>query len=319
MRLFLFSLFFLFSLSFNIYADSIITGAGSSFIAPIMYEWSASYHKETDVKINYQSIGSGAGIKQIENKIVSFGATDMPLKQEDLLKYDLIQFPLASGAIVMVTNIPGITSGQLVLDAKTIAQIYNGEIKKWNDDRIRSLNPKLNLPKLLITVIYRSDGSGTTFNFTSYLDKSASDTWKSGSGTSIAWSKNIIGVGGNGNEGVTSLVKRAIGSIGYVEYAYALQNNLNWSSAKNGVKTVVPETKNWPIMATTYMLMQKKQTDKKSTRELLNFFHFAYTKGAKQAQMLHYQTPSEKDYKEIEKQWTHDIRLLKDNSQIWNN
>lgn len=308
----------LLSLTFEIYADSTITGAGSSFIAPVMYEWSAAYHKKTSSKINYQSIGSGAGIKQIENKIVSFGATDMPLKEDDLRKYDLTQFPLIRGAIVMVFNVPGVRSGQLILDAKAIAKIYTGEIKKWDDPQIKSLNPNLKLPKLLVTVIYRADGSGTTYNFTSYLQKEAPDVWKSGSGTSVQWSRSMIGVGGNGNEGVTSLVKRAPGSIGYVEYTYAVQNKLNLSAIKTPVGRVEHSGSDlWPITATTYIVMQKKQMDKKIGTELLNFFHYVYTDGAQQAKDLHYSPLPEKIYQDIEKKWSHDIRWLKDNSALW--
>lgn len=297
-------------LSVELYAaDPVITGAGSSFVAPLMYKWSTSYHSKTKARINYQSIGSGAGIKQIKSDIVQFGATDIPLEKEELQKAGLIQFPLASGSIVMAFNLSDIPSEQLILDAKTIAQIYSGEIKKWNDERIQALNPKLKLPKLLITVVHRADGSGTTYNFTSYLQRDASDMWTHGVGPAVAWPANIIGIGGTGNEGITSLVKRAPGAIGYVEYSYALANGLKWARIKTGAKLAQPEEKEWPLTATTYVLMKKVQKDKKATQEMLKFFHYAYDQGAVFATQLHYQIPSTKKILEIEKQWSDEFQL----------
>ncbi|APJ03804.1 phosphate ABC transporter substrate-binding protein PstS [Silvanigrella aquatica] len=226
--------------SYSSFASDLITGAGSSFIAPVLYKWSAAYNADKGIKINYQSIGSGAGLKQIEAKIVDFGASDMPLKSEELEQKGLMQFPAIIGGIVPVVNIEGVSHGQLILNAKLIAEIYTGEIKNWNDKRIAELNPTLKLPSKNITVVYRSDSSGTTFNFTHYLEKAGSQVWKAGTGTAVAWPKGIMGVGGKGNEGVTSMVKRASGSIGYVEYAYALQNKLAWTRLQNADGKVVP-------------------------------------------------------------------------------
>jgi phosphate transport system substrate-binding protein len=221
-------------------ASDLITGAGSSFIAPVIYKWSAAYYKETDSKINYQSIGSGAGIKQIENKIVDFGATDMPLTAKELDDKGLIQFPAIIGGIVIITNIAGVSQGQLILDAKTIAEIYSGQIKNWNDKRIAHLNPGLSLPDKKIIVVYRSDASGTTFNFTYYLNNASKSSWEIGFGANVSWPTGITGFGGKGNEGVTNLVKLTAGSIGYVEYSYAMQNKLAWSRMHNAEGNVVP-------------------------------------------------------------------------------
>lgn len=355
MRLLLF-IALLLGFTFNISAAPTITGAGSSFIAPIMYEWASNYNKETKVKINFQSIGSGAGVKQIESKIVDFGATDMPLKNEELQKHDLIQFPLVIGGIVLVTNIPNVKPGELILDARTTAMIYSGEIKKWDDKRLADLNPHLKLPSSRITVVYRADGSGTTFNFTSYLQNASEGIWKAGSGASISWPRGIIGVGGNGNEGVTSLIKRAVGSIGYVEYSYALQNKLSWSRMKNSAGTVVPlANKNedmatafsralqsaaanaqwekspamdilllnqpgkesWPLTASTFVVMYKKQKDKKTASDLLHFFDFAYTKGAVMARKLNYVPMPQKTVQFIENMWAKHIKSSQDNSTLW--
>ncbi len=231
-----------FAIAVNYFAEAseLITGAGSSFIAPVLYKWSSIYNTQTGIKINYQSTGSGAGLKQIEAKIVDFGASDMPLKESELKLKGLIQFPAIIGGIVMVTNLNGISEGQLVLNAKTIAEIYSGQIKNWNDKRIANLNPGLTLPDKSIIVVYRSDSSGTTFNFTYYLEKASFGVWKAGTGTAVSWPKGITGVGGKGNEGITSMLKRAPGSIGYVEYAYALQNKLAWSRLQNADGKVVP-------------------------------------------------------------------------------
>ncbi|WP_158997992.1 phosphate ABC transporter substrate-binding protein PstS [Pigmentibacter ruber] len=222
------------------FASDLVTGAGSSFIAPVLYKWSANYNTEFGTKINYQSTGSGAGIKQIEGNVVDFGASDMPLKPTELEAKGLFQFPAIIGGIVMVTNIPGVGQGQLILDAKVIAEIYNGTIKFWNDPKILALNPNLTLPKKNILVVYRSDASGTTFNFTYFLDKAGMGAWKVGVGTAVSWPSGVMGVGGKGNEGITTMVKRAPGSIGYVEYAYAMQNKLSWARMINADGKVVP-------------------------------------------------------------------------------
>jgi phosphate transport system substrate-binding protein len=222
-------------------AADLITGAGSSFIAPVLYKWSFDYYEQNKVKINYQSTGSGAGLKQVEGKIVDFGASDKPLSVEELEEKGLFQFPAIMGGIVLVTNIPGISQGQLILDGPTIAQIYSGRIKKWDDENLAALNPHLKLPHKNITVVYRSDASGTTFNFTSFLEKSSQGNWKAGSGTAISWPSGATGVGAKGNEGITTMIKRASGSLGYVEYAYALQNKLAWTRLKNSRFQVVPQ------------------------------------------------------------------------------
>jgi phosphate transport system substrate-binding protein len=232
---------FAFAVSYVAEASDLITGAGSSFIAPVLYKWSSAYNTQTGIKINYQSTGSGAGLKQIEAKIVDFGASDMPLKVSELEAKGLMQFPAIIGGIVIVTNLNGISQGQLILNAKTIAEIYSGQIKNWSDKRIADLNPGLTLPNKNITVVYRSDASGTTFNFTYFLEKAGAGIWHAGTGTAVSWPKGITGVGGKGNEGITSMVKRVPGSIGYVEYAYALQNKMSWSRLQNVDGKVVPE------------------------------------------------------------------------------
>ncbi|HEY5129772.1 MAG TPA: phosphate ABC transporter substrate-binding protein PstS, partial [Bradyrhizobium sp.] len=203
-----------------------ITGAGSTFIYPVLSKWADAYKKESGSGVNYQSIGSGAGIKQIQAKTVTFGATDMPLKVEQLEKDGLVQWPMVMGAIVPVINLEGVKPGDMVLDGETLANIYLGKITKWDDPAIAKLNPKLKLPSDAITVVRRSDGSGTTFNFTDYLSKVSAE-WKTkvGSGTAVEWP---AGVGAKGNEGVSGNVGQTRDSIGYVEYAYAKQNKLTY-------------------------------------------------------------------------------------------
>jgi len=205
-----------------------ITGAGATFPFPVYSKWADAYKKETGTALNYQSIGSGAGIKQIQAKTVTFGATDMPLKPEQLEKDGLVQWPMVMGAIVPVVNLEGIKPGELVFDGATLASVYLGKITKWDDPSIAKLNPKLKLPSAAIAVVRRSDGSGTTFNFTDYLSK-ANDEWKTkvGSGTAVEWP---TGVGAKGNEGVAGNVSQTKNSIGYVEYAYAKQNNLTYAA-----------------------------------------------------------------------------------------
>lgn len=342
-------------------ASELVTGAGSSFIAPVLYKWSSLYHTETGVKINYQSTGSGAGLKQVEARIVDFGASDMPLKKEELDQKGLIQFPAIIGGIVIIVNLNGISQGQLILDAKTIAEIYSGQIKNWSDKRIAELNPGLTLPNKNITVIYRSDASGTTFNFTDYLNKASAGIWKSGIGTAVSWPKGLTGVGGKGNEGVTAMVRRAPASIGYVEYTYAFQNKLAWTRLRNSEGKVVPEipadslqdaekvsaafkasfqaaalnadwekspglhllltdqkgAASWPITASTFILMHKKQTDTKIAKEVLKFFSFAFSKGAASALSLDYIPIPEKLYNIIEKKWETEIVSKDNNTHVW--
>ena len=266
-----------------------ITGAGSTFIYPVLSKWADAYKKESGNGVNYQSIGSGAGIKQIQAKTVTFGATDMPLTVAQLDKDGLAQWPMIMGAIVPVVNIEGVKAGDMALDGETLAKIYLGTITKWDDPAIKKLNPKLKLPSAAIAVVHRSDGSGTTFNFSDYLSKVSAD-WKSkiGSGTTVEWP---VGVGAKGNEGVSGNVGQTKNAIGYVEYAYAKQNKLTYTTMVNKAgKTVEPTDegfkaaaanadwthapgyyliltdqpgdKSWPIVASTFVLMHKEPTDK---------------------------------------------------------
>ena len=290
-----------------------ITGAGATFPFPIYSKWADAYKKETGNGLNYQSIGSGAGIKQIQAKTVTFGATDAPLKKEDLDKSGLVQWPMVMGEIVPVVNIDGIKPGEIVLDGKTLADIYLGNVKKWDDDAIKKLNPKVSLPSTAITVVRRSDGSGTTFNFTDYLAKASSD-WQSkiGSGQAVEWP---VGVGARGNDGVAGNVAQTKNSIGYVEYAYAKQNKLTYTGMVNKagkhvqptieafqaaaanadwahspgyyqILTDQPGDKSWPITAATFILMYKDPADKAASSEALKFFSWSYDKGGKMAEEL---------------------------------
>lgn len=292
-----------------------ITGAGATFPYPVYAKWAEAYKAETGVNLNYQSIGSGGGIKQIKAKTVDFGASDKPLKPEELQKSGLVQFPTIMGGVVPVLNVPGIQAGTLKLDGPTLAAIYLGQIKKWNDPKIAALNPGLKLPNLPITVVHRSDGSGTTFIFTNYLSK-VSPAWKEkvGNDASVSWP---AGVGGKGNEGVASYVARIKGAIGYVEYAYALQNKMNYALLKNRdgnyvrpdaetfqaaaagadwanapgmyeILTDEPGAKSWPITGASFILMHKSQDDAAQAGEVLKFFDWAYQKGDKIAQDLDY-------------------------------
>jgi phosphate transport system substrate-binding protein len=292
-----------------------ISGAGATFPYPIYAKWAEAYAAKTGLKMNYQSIGSGGGIAQINAKTVDFGASDMPLKPEELDKNGLTQFPPVIGGEVLVVNLPGIEAGQMTLDGPTIAKIYLGEITKWNDPAIAKLNPGLKLPNTAIAVVHRSDGSGTTFIFTDYLSK-VSPEWKEkvGSGTSVEWP---VGIGGKGNEGVAALTARTAGAIGYVEYAYALQNklvhtklvnhdgvtlepgskvfqaaaaNADWKSAPGFylILTDQPGKESWPITGATFILMHKKQDHPDRAKEVLNFFDWAYKNGGQLAESLDY-------------------------------
>jgi len=312
-----------------------ITGAGSTFIFPVLSKWADAYKKESGADVNYQSIGSGAGIKQIQAKTVTFGATDAPLKADQLEKDGFAQWPMIMGAIVPVVNIDGIKPGDMVLDGDTLAKIYLGTITKWDDAAIKKLNPKLELPSAAISVVHRADGSGTTFNFTDYLSKVSAD-WKSkvGSGTAVEWP---VGVGAKGNEGVSGNVGQAKNTIGYVEYAYAKQNKLTYTALVNKAgKTVQPATeafqaaasnadwanapgyyliltdqpgdKSWPIVASTFILMHKDATDKAASQEAIKFFKFAFSKGDKMAEELDYIPMPDAVVKLIEKTWAADIK-----------
>jgi phosphate transport system substrate-binding protein len=312
-----------------------ITGAGSTFIFPVLSKWADAYKKEAGSSVNYQSIGSGAGIKQIQAKTVTFGATDAPLKSDQLEKDGFAQWPMIMGAIVPVVNIDGVKAGDMVLDGDTLAKIYLGTITKWDDAAIKKLNPKLNLPSAAISVVHRADGSGTTFNFTDYLSKVSAD-WKSkvGSGTAVEWP---VGVGAKGNEGVSGNIGQAKNTIGYVEYAYAKQNKLSYTGLVNKAgKTVQPTNaafqaaasnadwanapgyyliltdqpgdKSWPIVASTFILMHKDAADKAASQEAIKFFKFAFAKGDKMAEELDYIPMPESVVKLIEKTWSAEIK-----------
>ena len=306
-----------------------VTGAGASFPAPVYSKWAAAYNKETGNKINYQSIGSGGGIKQITAKTVDFGASDAPLKPEVLEKDGLMQFPTVIGGVVPVVNLPGITPGQLKLDGDTLANIYLGKITKWNDKAIAALNPGLTLPEQDIAVVRRADGSGTSFIFTNYLSK-VSTEWqtKVGEGTAVQWP---VGLGGKGNEGVSAFVQRLPGAIGYVEYAYAKQNKLTFTQLKNkdGVYLMPSDdtfkaasadadwTKNafyeiltnqagkqaWPITGATFILMHKVQANAQKASEVLSFFNWAYVKGDAMATEIDYVPLPDATIKLIQAEW----------------
>ncbi len=292
-----------------------ISGAGATFPYPIYAKWAAAYAEKTGIRVNYQSIGSGGGIAQINARTVDFGASDMPLKPEVLEKDGLTQFPPVIGGEVMVVNLPGIKPGQMTLDGPTIAGIYLGTITKWDDPAIAKLNPGLKLPSVAIAVVHRSDGSGTTFIFTNYLSK-VSPEWKQkvGEGTAVEWP---AGLGGKGNEGVSAIASRTIGGIGYVEFAYALQNKLthtkvinsegvalepsievfqaaaahaDWQSAPGFylILTNQPGKDTWPITGATFILMHKQQTNPERAKQVLDFFAWAYKNGADMAKSLQY-------------------------------
>jgi phosphate transport system substrate-binding protein len=292
-----------------------ISGAGATFPYPIYAKWADAYKKDTGNGLNYQSIGSGGGIKQIEANTVTFGASDKPLEQKELDANGLIQFPMIIGGIVPVVNIEGVAPGELVLDGLTLANIFQGKITKWNDPAIVKLNAKAKLPDAAIAVVHRSDGSGTTFNFTNYLSKVSPD-WKEkvGSDAAVEWP---TGIGAKGNEGVANNVAQTKGSIGYVEYAYAKQNKLTHASMMNhDGKTVAPETKSfqaaaasadwksvpgygviltdqpgaatWPITAASFILMHTVPQDAAASADALKFFDWAYKNGVKMAEELDY-------------------------------
>jgi phosphate transport system substrate-binding protein len=292
-----------------------ITGAGATFPYPIYAKWADAYKKQTGIGLNYQSIGSGGGIKQITAKTVDFGASDMPMPPEDLQKNGLMQFPAVMGGVVPVYNITGLTSGQITLTGAQLADIYIGKIKKWNDPALQASNKGVNLPDQAISVVHRSDGSGTTFIFANYLSKVSAE-WKEkvGQGTSVEWP---VGVGGKGNEGVAAYVGRINGSIGYVEYAYAKQNKLAAAKMVNrDGATVTPEDdsfkaaaagadwKNapgmallltdqpgkgaWPMTGATFILMHTTQAKPETAREVLKFFDWAYANGSQMAAELDY-------------------------------
>jgi len=303
------------SLGFAGTANAAATGAGSSFVYPVLSRWAADFKKAGGDEINYQSVGSGAGIAQIKAGTVDFGATDKPLPPEELAASGLVQFPVVVGGIVPVVNLPGLRPGQLRLTGPVLAGIFAGQYKKWNDPAIAKLNPGLHIPPTDISVVHRSDGSGTTFNFTHYLSQ-VSGGWQKqiGEGTTVNWP---TGVGGKGNEGVANYVRQIKGGIGYVEYAYALQNKMShavvqnkagryvqpnaqtfsaaagtvdWARAKDFylLMTNAPGANAWPIAATTWVLMYKQPKNPANSVAARKFFNWSLTKGQKQAVALDY-------------------------------
>jgi phosphate transport system substrate-binding protein len=321
-----------------------ISGAGATFPYPIYAKWADAYKKETGVGLNYQSIGSGGGIKQIIANTVTFGASDKPLKGEDLEKDGLVQFPTVMGGIVPVVNLDGIKPGEIVLDGATIAKIYLGDITAWNDPAIVKLNPDVKLPSDAIAVVSRSDGSGTTFVWTNYLSKTSADfKSKIGSNTSVQFP---VGIGAKGNEGVANNVMQTKGAIGYVEYAYAKQNKLSytkmvnkdgktvapvitafqaaaagadWSSAPGMgvVLTDEPGAESWPITNPTFILMHKKAKDAAAAKEALKFFEWAYANGDKSAEELDYVPLPDSVVAQIKKSWAEIVG--EDNKPILSN
>jgi phosphate transport system substrate-binding protein len=312
-----------------------ITGAGATFPYPIYAKWAEAYRAETGIGMNYQSIGSGGGIKQITAKTVDFGASDMPLKPEELDRNGLMQFPTVIGGVVPVVNVAGIGAGALKLDGVTLAGIYLGKITKWNDPALAALNKEIKLPDSKITVVHRSDGSGTTFIFTNYLAKVSAD-WKSavGEGPAVSWK---TGTGGKGNEGVASYVQRIKNSIGYVEYAYALQNKMNtvqlknreglfvkaeddsfkaaaagaaWDRVPGFYKILTDEAgkESWPISGATFVLMRKVQEKPDTGKEVLKFFDWAYASGGRLAADLAYVPLPESLVKLIRAAWKAQIK-----------
>ncbi|HET7316414.1 MAG TPA: phosphate ABC transporter substrate-binding protein PstS [Sphingomicrobium sp.] len=292
-----------------------ITGAGSTFVYPVLSAWASDYAAKTGTKVNYQSIGSGGGIAQVKAGTVNFGATDQPLESAELAQSKLAQFPVVIGGIVPVVNLTGIEPGKLRLTGPVLADIFLGKVTKWDDPAIVSINPGVNLPDKAIAVVHRSDGSGTTFNFTHYLSQ-VSPAWKSGpgEGKTVAWA---TGVGGKGNEGVAAYVKQLPNSIGYVEYAYVLQNGMNyaslqnaagnfvapsaetfsnaaqsadWSSAQdfNLVMTNAPGAQAYPITASVFILMPTTPQEPIKSKAAIEFFRYALTQGQAQANKLDY-------------------------------
>ena len=311
-----------------------ISGAGATFPFPIYAKWADAYKTETGIGLNYQSIGSGGGIKQIENKTVTFGATDKPLDSAELDKFGLAQWPMVMGGIVPVVNLEGIKPGELYIDGPTLAQIFMGKITKWDDPAIAKANPGVKLPSSAIAVVHRSDGSGTTFNFTYYLAQVSAD-WKDNVGvnTAVEWP---VGIGAKGNEGVANNVQNTKGSIGYVEYAYAMQNKMTYAGMVNkdgkqvqptaeafaaaaanadwngtpGYAVILanqPGADTWPMTAATFILMYKQPVDPAASAEALKFFAWAYAKGDDMAKQLIYIPMPESVTKDVEAMWASEI------------
>jgi phosphate transport system substrate-binding protein len=320
-----------------------ISGAGATFPYPIYAKWADAYKKQTGVGLNYQSIGSGGGIKQIKAKTVTFGASDMPLKPDDLKEAGLLQFPMIIGGVVPVVNIKGVEPGALHLDGSTIAAIYLGDIAKWNDPKIKALNPKLALPATAIAPVYRSDGSGTNFLFSDYLSKS-NEKFKStiGANTSVQWP---AGIGAKGNEGVANMTTQTDGAIGYVEYAYAKQNKMAYTMLTNKsgatvapnaesfqaaaatadwagsdsyflILTDQPGAKSWPITGASFILLYKQPSDAAAVGEALKFFAWAYKDGGSMASELDYVPLPAGLITQVKKTWT--SQISSGGKPVWN-
>jgi phosphate transport system substrate-binding protein len=310
-----------------------VTGAGASFPAPLYAKWAADYNKATGARINYQSVGSGAGIRQIEAKTVDFGASDMPLKDEELAQKGLVQFPTVIGGVVPVVNIKGIAPGQLRLNGQVLGDIYLGKITKWNDPALTALNPGVPLPDAAIAPVRRADGSGTSFIFTNYLSK-VNPEWKSrvGEGTAVNWP---TGTGGKGNEGVAAFVGRLPGSIGYVEYAYVKQSKMtyallqnaagqfvapedkafqaaaagaDWARSFHQILTDQPGAQSWPITGATFILMHKAQDKPGQAAATLKFFDWAFKNGDQTADDLDYVPMPAAVKAQIDKLWASQIK-----------
>jgi len=320
-----------------------LTGAGATFPYPIYSKWAEAYKASTGIGLNYQSIGSGGGIRQIKAKTVDFGASDMPLKPEELDKEGLVQFPAIIGGVVPVFNLDGVQPGQLKLTSDVIANIHLGKITKWNDKAIADLNPGVNLPAINITVIHRADGSGTTFIWTNYLSKVNAEFQKAiGEGTAVKWP---VGVGGKGNEGVAANVQRVKGSFGYVEYAFAKKNKIAYAQLKNrdgnfvqpddstfkaaaanadwanapGMYLLLTDQKGkdaWPATGASFILMHKQQTDALTGRAILKFFDWSYKNGAKMSEELEYVHLPQSVIKLVQDNWKKDLKGP-DNTTIW--
>lgn len=320
-----------------------ISGAGATFPYPIYAKWAEAFKAKTGVAMNYQSIGSGGGIKQIQAKTVDFGASDVPLTPEELTKSGLTQFPMIMGGIVPVVNVKGVETGKLKLTGPILANIFLGTVTKWNDKQIADLNKGVSLPDQAIAVVHRSDGSGTTYNFADYLAKMSSD-WKSkvGVNTALEWP---TGLGGKGNEGVAALVSRTDGAIGYVEYAYALQNKMPYALVENRDKefpqpsnaafqaaaanadwakapgfflilTDQPGKQSWPITATSFILMHKTQDKPESAKQVLAFFDWSFRNGQKLAEGLDYVPFPDNVVKLVEDTWKQEIKSV-DGKPVW--
>ncbi len=312
-----------------------VTGAGASFVYPAMSKWAANYQAATGKQVNYQSIGSGGGIAQIKAATVDFGSSDAPLKPDDLAQSGLGQFPSVIGGVVPVVNVPGVAAGALKLDGETLANIFLGKVTKWNDPAVVALNGGVQLPDAKITVVHRSDGSGTTFNFVNYLSK-VSGEWKTkvGEGTAVKWP---VGIGGKGNEGVAAYVKQIKGGIGYVELSYALQNRMTYTRLKNAagnfvnpsddtfqaaadsadwanakdfylVMTNAPGDQAWPITATNFILVRKQPKNVAGAKATQEFFRWVYKNGDAQAKQLDYVPLPDALVRQIETYWTQNLK-----------